>query len=181
MSGNLPDDEYRNIYLEMIQKAEQKDTYAKCYHTYTKVIKRQNSSGKIMFQMQCLVCGRRCGQALSKKTARHDTPFFDETLFTDRKHLTYKHQHRSRIKWEMETKPERALLYQEYLLSNEWKRRRLRILDRDKYTCQGCHETAATQVHHLTYTHLFDELDYQLISLCENCHAKAHKKESTNA
>ena len=68
--------------------------------------------------------------------------------------------------------------YSEYLLSEKWYEIRKKVLKRDNYTCQGCLEKEAEEVHHKNYTHLFDELLFDLISVCKSCHIKIHSKET---
>lgn len=60
-----------------------------------------------------------------------------------------------------------------YYTSEEWLRTRERILDRDDYTCQACGEGAEC-VHHLTYDRLGCENNFDLISLCHQCHYEVH-------
>ena len=64
--------------------------------------------------------------------------------------------------------------YSEYLLSEKWYEIRKKVLKRDNYTCQGCLEQKAEEVHHKTYLHLFDELLFDLVSVCKSCHNKIH-------
>jgi 5-methylcytosine-specific restriction endonuclease McrA len=64
--------------------------------------------------------------------------------------------------------------YEEYLQSAEWAEIRDRVLERDDYICQGCLKEEATQVHHKTYDHVFEEFAFELIALCETCHARFH-------
>ena len=66
--------------------------------------------------------------------------------------------------------------YNSYLESDEWREKRKFVLERDGYQCQGCLKEDATQVHHLSYKNVGEELMYQLTSLCDFCHEKAHKK-----
>jgi len=63
--------------------------------------------------------------------------------------------------------------YQLYLKSEEWKRRRELILFRDDFKCVLCNELAE-HVHHLTYDRIYNEPDYDLISLCSDCHKALH-------
>lgn len=67
--------------------------------------------------------------------------------------------------------------YLAYLESEEWAELREKILERDNYVCQGCLEEEATQVHHKTYAHVFEEFAFELISLCERCHARYHGRD----
>lgn len=67
-------------------------------------------------------------------------------------------------------------LYIAHLKSDKWFGIRECVLARDKHTCQGCLAAAAVHVHHLCYNHLGDELLFELVALCANCHAKAHAR-----
>jgi len=69
--------------------------------------------------------------------------------------------------------------YWRYLESREWKEKRNAVFQRENGICQGCQCEAIEHVHHSTYSHVFDELLYQLVGLCENCHRKAHYKETS--
>lgn len=65
--------------------------------------------------------------------------------------------------------------YSEYLKSDKWKAKRLKVLERDNYTCKACETNKATQAHHLSYEFVFDEPLFHLISVCAPCHDKIHK------
>jgi hypothetical protein len=67
-------------------------------------------------------------------------------------------------------------VYSGYLTSPEWKAKRDSCLRRDNYLCQGCLKAEAAIAHHLTYENIFDELLFQLVSLCRACHDKIHAK-----
>jgi hypothetical protein len=64
--------------------------------------------------------------------------------------------------------------YLQKLKDPRWQKMRLKILERDKWTCQNCGETEDTlHVHHLTYRNGAEPWDYpedQLQTLCEGCH-----------
>jgi 5-methylcytosine-specific restriction endonuclease McrA len=64
--------------------------------------------------------------------------------------------------------------YQEYLKSDKWKAKRLRVLQRDNFICQKCGDRA-WQVHHKTYERIFNEHPSDLVSLCGDCHKDIHK------
>ena len=67
--------------------------------------------------------------------------------------------------------------HNEYLQTNQWKAIRLKVLKRDNNLCQGCLEAPATEVHHLNYDHWKNELMFELLSVCYDCHHnKIHKK-----
>lgn len=69
--------------------------------------------------------------------------------------------------------------YSEKLKDPRWQRKRLEVLKRDNFTCQGCGETMETlHIHHLDYKKGCDPWDYddsELITFCEKCHKWEHK------
>jgi len=69
----------------------------------------------------------------------------------------------------------RKAQYKLYLQSDEWAERRLRILRRDNYTCRICSSTTNLHVHHLTYDRKYNESDYDLITICKDCHEIVHE------
>lgn len=66
-------------------------------------------------------------------------------------------------------------LYQQYLLSDTWKSKRLRVLQRDDHRCQACCLAKAAEVHHKTYQNIGDEPLFELISVCKECHLQLHR------
>ena len=66
--------------------------------------------------------------------------------------------------------------YAEQLEDIRWKRKRIEILKRDKFTCQICgYMGERVNVHHLKYTGMaWDAPDEDLITLCKGCHNKTH-------
>ncbi len=66
--------------------------------------------------------------------------------------------------------------YHKFLQSSYWQDVRFKVLDRDNNTCQYCGATTSLQVHHLTYEHHGEEMEYleDLIALCKDCHKKEH-------
>jgi hypothetical protein len=64
--------------------------------------------------------------------------------------------------------------YDRYLESPEWRARRKLVLRRAGGICEGCLERRATQVHHRTYEHVGDELCFELIAICDQCHDRVH-------
>lgn len=80
--------------------------------------------------------------------------------------------------------------YSEKLRSPKWQKLRLKVLERDEYTCQFCGNTEEElQVHHLAYEKGKDpgeEKIEDLITACAGCHAwaegllKATRKHMNN-
>jgi 5-methylcytosine-specific restriction endonuclease McrA len=68
--------------------------------------------------------------------------------------------------------------YREELRTEEWKRKRSLIMNRDGYKCMKCGSKLELQVHHKYY--LVGKKAWQypsevLITLCDSCHLKEHK------
>lgn len=66
------------------------------------------------------------------------------------------------------------MTYSEKLKDPRWQKKRLEILERDKFTCKKCDDTETTlHVHHLKYQKGKNPWEYNkkdLITLCEHCH-----------
>ena len=67
--------------------------------------------------------------------------------------------------------------HEAYLKTGKWAVLRIKALTRDDYTCQGCLEKKAVQVHHITYENIGNEFCFELISLCDDCHEKIHDSD----
>lgn len=65
--------------------------------------------------------------------------------------------------------------YDIYLKSKEWKAKRELVFKRDNKLCQSCLSKPATEVHHLTYKHVFNEPLFDLVSICNDCHKNVHE------
>lgn len=70
------------------------------------------------------------------------------------------------------SKPRKS--YYEKLKDPRWQKKRLEIMERDKFTCQRCLSTESTlHVHHRKYVFGKEPWDYEnefLVTLCEDCH-----------
>ena len=66
--------------------------------------------------------------------------------------------------------------YSEKLRNPKWQQKRLKIFERDNWTCKCCGDKERNQhVHHVDYIPGIDPWDYSddmLITLCDVCHAK---------
>ncbi len=65
--------------------------------------------------------------------------------------------------------------YGELLKDPRWQKKRLQVLERDNWTCQGCDKKSDTlNVHHYMYVkggNPWDSEDADLVTLCEACHS----------
>jgi hypothetical protein len=71
--------------------------------------------------------------------------------------------------------------YSSKLKDPRWQKKRLKILERDNFTCQDCRSAdSELHVHHLVYMARRDPWDYGddlLRTLCESCHARRQEVE----
>jgi 5-methylcytosine-specific restriction endonuclease McrA len=67
-------------------------------------------------------------------------------------------------------------LYRQYLATPHWQARRQHVMQRCNGICEGCRERSAREVHHLTYQHVGEELLFELVALCDDCHDRVHRK-----
>ena len=78
--------------------------------------------------------------------------------------------------FEMKSKRRRDYYRNEYLKSDEWKRKRYVVLKRDNWRCVYC-GARATQVHHKKYArkNIGKEPIKWLVSVCKRCHDSQHQ------
>ena len=152
-----------------------------CIHPSVETRLRTLSNKTTAVQKQCIICGESIGGAIRKSSIPAEEfealPLFDDALRESYKEMEREHWKQERARqqnqWEAES-PARKAEYAAYLQSPEWQAKRLKALERDEWTCRGCLNARATQVHHLTYAHRGDELLWELVSVCDECHKKAH-------
>jgi hypothetical protein len=79
------------------------------------------------------------------------------------------------LAFEHKRKQRRDYYRNDYLKSDEWKRKRYVVLKRDNWRCVFC-GGRATQVHHKKYAkyNIGKEPIEWLVSVCKSCHDKQH-------
>jgi 5-methylcytosine-specific restriction endonuclease McrA len=82
-----------------------------------------------------------------------------------------------RLFFKVKRERRRKYYHNEYLKSDEWKRKRYVVLKRDNWRCVYC-GAFATQVHHKKYArkNIGKEPIAWLVSVCKSCHQLQHKK-----
>lgn len=68
--------------------------------------------------------------------------------------------------------------YRDYLRSEEWQQRRLKVLEAAGFRCQTCNAPAQKMmldVHHRTYERVGKEESGDLVALCRKCHQVIHR------
>jgi 5-methylcytosine-specific restriction endonuclease McrA len=63
-------------------------------------------------------------------------------------------------------------VYNQYLLSPEWKRLQLQALQRANHKCEKCGSDLNLQCHHKNFKNLYKETLDDLIVLCDQCYGK---------
>lgn len=146
-----------------------------CEHQETRLTKRTIRGGSIQYVYQCLTCGRSMNQPISYERIRTEfagqlIPAFNETLeaeATAARIAQYDAEREaSRREWHSE--------YAQYLRGPKWAEKRRKVLERCKGVCEGCGDAKATEVHHLTYEHVYEEFLFELVGLCRACHDRIH-------
>ena len=68
--------------------------------------------------------------------------------------------------------------YQKYLQSEKWKKKRKEIYELRKGKCEicKCKLYRSYHVHHKTYKRLGNEINSDLVLLCEKCHVEIHRQ-----
>jgi hypothetical protein len=64
--------------------------------------------------------------------------------------------------------------YREYLNSCHWRNFTDRLFADGKNKCQSCGSIKKLNFHHLNYKHIGDELDSEVVCLCDVCHKIEH-------
>lgn len=69
-----------------------------------------------------------------------------------------------------------AIEYNKYVRSSHWERRRLLYYANHAKICAACGHTKRIHLHHKRYDNLWEELDSDLVPLCERCHSEVHRR-----
>jgi 5-methylcytosine-specific restriction endonuclease McrA len=130
---------------------------------------------------QCLSCGSTAGPQIKYGAAVEEAfgdpiPPFDEDFERRTRERWVAHNTKTFHEQREAESREWWARYTAYLATPQWEARRRLVLQRAAGICEGCRIRAAVQVHHLTYSHVGNELLFQLVALCTACHEKAHQK-----
>lgn len=149
-----------------------------CNHEKTE-IRFMESCGQI--KSQCLKCGQSTSNPISHSKFTPDQikslPRFDEKLRGDwwnNQNMRRKEAVESFAKEANQRLSDRKEFYHAHLKSDLWKEKRLLVIQKQNNICQGCLKAGIDDIHHLSYDNLGDELLFQLIGLCRECHKRTH-------
>jgi hypothetical protein len=156
---------------------------AECDHADLVIHKRINAAGAEMYKQMCRGCGLGIGDWIKHASLTGATVSTDplerfeniSNRYTDRRFSELEEIADGAAERQQ---PERRGEYSGYLASEGWARKRVLILKRAGGTCEGCLSRPATEVHHLTYTHVGAEFAFELVALCAACHERLHNTAS---
>lgn len=149
-----------------------------CSVHQAKLVKYRIANGSIWAGEVCQLCGQVTKRVSVKSIDLSSVPLMDRQSVLDRwneKREQYWKDYHAKKREEFENERNaRKLRYVQHLSSEKWKRLRVRIFNRCKGICEGCGINKATQVHHLTYDRMGDEMLFDLAAMCAPCHKKVH-------
>lgn len=70
--------------------------------------------------------------------------------------------------------------YEAYINSSRWERRRVAYFSRHPKVCRACGSKTQIHLHHHTYKRMGNEMDEDLVPLCQGCHDLCHKLHRAN-
>lgn len=142
------------------------------------IVKKSYDGNTIYAYEQCSSCGFKVRGPISQKGLDVNSLLsFNIELGENLSREIYEEYHEALAELDDLKKSNFFSKYEKYLNSSVWKSKRERVLRRDNYLCQACLQKDATEVHHLTYKHVFDEPLFELTSVCKNCHEKITKMD----
>ena len=148
-----------------------------CKHAIKHLCKAEISDGRVQLREQCSACGKLCGPAKKQNgptaAVLDADPSIERNYQRDRQ-VRYDDIIRKHVRLQSEHDGEWWEKYSQYLLSATWSEKRKKVMARARGICEGCLEGAATQVHHKTYSHVFNEFMFELVALCDDCHNRMH-------
>lgn len=156
--------------------------FPECEHEMVVWRRRSTPSGLMTYGHWCVDCGqwwRRRKEEIPAGINPDDIQFEDDGVKT-------RHRQRKREFYEVQrtdhqthidhVKDEQKRLYDEYMQTERWQRKRASVLERDPI-CKACGVAKSQQAHHLTYDRFGDEPLFDLIGVCIPCHHKIHNHD----
>src|SRR5262249_50051141 len=141
-------------------------------------------SGRLELRHQCADCGRLLAQQLPHRHATPSTPAVDlaalkKWVDADRQYWRDHWRDRARFYEERREEEPREWFkeHEEYLRTPAWRAKRNAVIARERGLCQGCRLRPAVHVHHVTYANWKNELLWELVAVCLDCHERAHKRK----
>lgn len=152
---------------------EQASAEFACTHEQSTLRVKTASNGAQAYVMQCLLCG--AAARTLKKVALTPKALASALPFNEELRSNWHDRRQARAK-ELQGDVDQAWWdrYNAYLETPQWARRRQLVMARANGRCEGCGTRAATQVHHLTYVRVTQEMLFDLVAICGYCHESVH-------
>lgn len=108
---------------------------------------------------------QRRQKALRESSKHKPFPVTTKTVKGDVVKLTRAQKHKAR--------------YDRYIKSEQWAKRKVEYYFKHPKICWRCQSIDNLHLHHHTYLRLGDELDEDLVPLCQSCHRRVHDLEKS--
>lgn len=149
-----------------------------CLHIHSRLVKVIATNGTEMFACQCVTCGNKSTQWLPLKLIKSPTSVPEETSCVPIiRELIKEDQDRMQAEYEQRIDAfyrQRRSFYDNYLESPQWRSLGQKVRQRCGNVCESCHAAVVTEVHHLNYLRLGNELLSDLLGVCRICHQQKH-------
>jgi thioredoxin reductase len=151
-----------------------------CKHPKQTPKKFQKSNGSLVVKFQCDDCG---AGLLESPKHLHNLATLSDFDHQFKRSEEERQAAEARQKWKEQSEQNRQAwfaAYVEYLNSDEWRKVRSIVLERDR-VCQVCFCATATQAHHLSYESLKKfgvTFPQECVGICISCHDRFHGKDS---
>lgn len=165
----------------MSDYASWQQTPPKCEHAEHSIRKKLAADGTLRYRSQC----HRCGAGVGTWIAKSKIPFtpiadWDDDLADAWQEKINQHWQRHRQEIDQARASQGAewrRRYEEHLRSSKWAALRERVMKRCNRVCEGCGLRQARHVHHLTYDRMGNEMLFDLVGICIECHEQVHGRE----
>lgn len=146
-----------------------------CEHSESELRVRSVRGGAKQYVKQCLRCGDAVSNPIKAEAALelnggNPLPQFDDQLQAAWSKVV--NESAARIKCADDSAFWSA--YDDYLASAEWQEKRRKVFARAHGICEGCGESDASEVHHISYAHVGAEFLFELVAVCKACHDRIH-------
>lgn len=172
MSARVPKVEWRHLATREAALQAIGEAFD-CKHLHQNIVRRTLRGGSTAIVRQCADCGDALPNPIKKSSIggnEESLPQFDGCLGE-----AWRDARQREVAEALEFfRTAAKASHREYLKSAVWARKRAAVMKRANGICEGCLEAPATAVHHLDYSHLGDELLWELVAVCDSCHGRAH-------
>ena len=149
-------------------------------HVFDQVTRKRNAAGNYVLRSSCSKCGQMTGSFLKYSEVTSSVPYNQEEIdrkFSFHRMIQSAYNQQKSMLW-FHNRQEITDEYKKYLESWEWSDKAYKVKKRANFICEGCLEAPATEVHHTTYTHIYNEFMFELLALCSSCHRRIHGRSA---